>query len=363
MSSSMRRTPGLPQRVTFVAAVVAALGAVSVAKATPVFQAAASQERDTLRAGDLRCLTRRAEDCLDQPVPRDEPHGAVCATCHDLWTPGVPATKTRSCTDSGCHSGPAGLSTFHRTVNADVLADCLHCHQAHDFRVPMNGTDCSACHQGGGSKVEWAVAAKSHGLRAPSAFTHRDHISVTCSRCHGTGEGHGTLEVVNLQDCRTCHHESSVSSDCVACHADQDLDGRALMVTRSMDIRIGSLDRPLRLIPFDHANHREEACRQCHTAGSDLRSAEGADCSGCHAQHHLATSDCSICHEAPARGAHDSDSHLGCAGAGCHTAAPEAIRGAPRTRALCLACHTDKEEHKPTRTCADCHRLPAPVER
>jgi len=318
------------------------------------------QARDTVRNEDLRCLTRRPGDCLDAPVSRDEPHGALCATCHDMWSPSVPANVTRSCTDAGCHSGAASLSTFHRTVHADALADCVHCHTAHAFRVPENGEECRACHKGGGTRVEWVDARSSHGLAAPAAFAHVDHELVACSRCHGSGDQHGTLTVVTLEDCRSCHHDSRNPETCDGCHAAGLRSGAQLMVTRSLDIRIGSLDRPLRLLPFDHTDHGSVACTDCHTRGSGLRTAAGADCSGCHLQHHEATSDCSLCHEPPAPGAHDAESHLGCAGAGCHANAPEAIRGAPRTRALCLACHTDRGDHKPDKTCSDCHRLPQP---
>jgi len=319
------------------------------------------QLRDSLRSEDLRCLTRRPGDCLDEPVSRDEPHGAICATCHNLWNQSVPASVTRSCTDVGCHSGATGLSTFHKTVHPEALADCVHCHAAHDFRVPESGEECTLCHKGGGTKVEWVDAASSHGLTGPALFTHADHGSVACGRCHGSRDQHGTLAVVSLEDCRSCHHQSSVSDACDACHAPGQLDGRRLMVTRSLDIRIGSLDRPLRLLPFDHGDHGSVTCTECHTQGSGLRAAAGADCSACHLLHHEPDADCSLCHEAPAPGAHGVTAHLGCGGTGCHVAAPAGIRGAPRTRALCLACHTDRVTHQPAKTCADCHRLPAPT--
>ncbi len=356
-----RRSRGL--RISAVLGLVSAIGAaltVGPGLAGPL--AAALQVADTLRSADLRCLTRRPEDCLDRPVPRDEPHGAVCATCHNLWTPGAPANVTRSCTAAGCHAGASPLSVFHQTVHPEVLTDCVHCHKAHEFRVPANGDDCSACHKGGGTRVEWVTATARHGLAAPSAFQHADHGGVECARCHGRGLEHGTLAVVALQDCRACHHRAPLRRDCTRCHTPESLSGIALKVTRSLDIRIGSLDRPLRLLPFDHANHLDVGCDRCHTTkGSNLRAAAGADCSACHAQHHEPEADCSLCHQRPAAGAHDRQAHLGCSGTGCHDPAPEGIRRAPRTRALCLACHMDQREHKPAQICADCHRLPAPT--
>lgn len=319
----------------------------------------AFQVRDTIRNEDLRCLTRRPEDCLPTPVPRDEPHGAICATCHNLWDQTVPADVTKSCTAAGCHSGASPLSTFHRTVHPEALEDCVHCHQAHEFRVPESGDECAACHKGGGSLVEWVSPTPSHGLAAPySAFRHSDHSAVDCARCHGTQEEHGTLSVTSLEDCRSCHHRPPLSRDCTRCHTPESVSGVVLQVTRSLDIRIGSLDRPLRVIPFDHTFHVALGCGECHTQGSDLRAAVGANCSACHQRHHEPTANCSTCHQPPAAGAHTLDAHMGCTGVGCHDPAPEGIRAAPRTRELCLACHVDQKEHRPGRVCSDCHRLP-----
>lgn len=318
------------------------------------------QVRDTVPGELLRCLTRGSEYCLDVPVPRDEPHKAVCATCHNLWDRSIPANVTKSCTAAGCHSGATPLSPFHRTVHPEALTDCVHCHQAHEFRVPENGDECVACHKGGGTLVEWVSPAPSHGLAAPySAFSHSDHTNVDCARCHGTQDGHGTLTVTSLEDCRACHHRPPVSRDCTRCHTPESVSDHTLQITRSLNIRIGSLDRPLRNITFDHTKHVALGCGECHTQGSDLRAAVGANCSSCHLNHHVATSDCSQCHQPPADGAHDLDTHMGCTGTGCHDPAPEGIKDAPRTRQLCLACHTPQQEHYAGKLCADCHRLPA----
>ncbi|NJD18368.1 MAG: hypothetical protein FIA95_03675 [Gemmatimonadetes bacterium] len=319
----------------------------------------AQQVRDTIGGEPLRCLTRGTDKCLDEPVPRDEPHKAVCATCHNLWDRSIPPNVTKSCTAAGCHSGASPLSPFPRTVAPAALTDCLHCHQAHEFRVPENGDECAACHKGGGALVEW-VSTPSHVLTAPySRFNHSDHTSVDCARCHGTQEGHGTLSVVSLEDCRSCHHRPPNSLDCTRCHTPESVSAVTLQVTRSLNIRIGSLDRPLRNIAFEHSKHVALGCGECHPQGSDLRAAVGADCSGCHLTHHGPTSDCSRCHQPPAAGAHDLDTHMGCTGPGCHSPAPEGIANAPRTRQLCLACHTEQKQHRPGKVCADCHRLPA----
>ncbi len=57
----------------------------------------AAQVADTLRVGDRRCLTRRPDDCLAEPVPMDEPHrpsapsATTCGTARRRPTPCGPA--------------------------------------------------------------------------------------------------------------------------------------------------------------------------------------------------------------------------------------------------------------------------------
>ena len=131
---------GRALRVAAALGLVAAVGAALAASPGLARSlGAAPQVAHTLRSGDLRCLPRRPQDCLDQPVPRDGPHGAGCVTCHNLWKPGVPANVTRSCTTAGCHAGASPLSTFHKTVHPEALSECVHCHKPHEFRVPANG--------------------------------------------------------------------------------------------------------------------------------------------------------------------------------------------------------------------------------
>jgi hypothetical protein len=190
------------------------------------------------------------------------------------------------------------------------------------------------------------------------AFAHGDHDAVACGTCHGESARHGSVTVDGREDCRACHHTAPVASDCTRCHVVGEVRATSFAVTKALDISIGSLDRPVRTIVFDHANHWRTECSVCHTGGPDLETAQGADCSGCHREHHEPTATCRSCHEAPAPGAHDRDAHFGCGGTGCHDPAPAGIRSAPRTRELCLSCHRDLVEHKVESNCVDCHVLP-----
>jgi hypothetical protein len=322
-------------------------------RAAPVTQVA-----DTLRAGDRRCLTRRPDDCLAEPVPADEPHGAVCAVCHDMWSSTTPAHTVRSCSGGECHVRPEAMTPFHRTVAAGVLAQCTACHLPHDFRVKGRGAECTVCHTSGGSPVTWAGAVTLPPLPAGLAFEHTDHTSVACATCHGGEERHGTVAVRDREGCRACHHTAPLAEDCTRCHVVDEVRATSFTVTRQLEIRIGSLDRPVRALPFDHAVHWHTDCTVCHTGGIDLETARGADCSGCHLQHHEPTATCTTCHEAPAPGAHDRTAHFGCGGAGCHDPVPAGIRSVPRTRELCLVCHRDRADHMVGRNCAGCHVLP-----
>jgi hypothetical protein len=133
-------------------------------------------------------------------------------------------------------------------------------------------------------------------------------------------------------------------------------------VRRPLNIVIGSINRPVREVTFEHGAHLTADCTTCHVGGSE-RKPEMAACGSCHEQHHRATANCVSCHETPKTGTHDRYAHLGCGGAGCHENAPANIQEAPRTRQLCITCHVTKAvDHQPG-VCNDCHRLPKPKAR
>lgn len=329
------------------------------AAAGPAVATGLSVTSDTMQVGDRRCLTRRPEDCLDKPVPLDEPHGAVCAVCHDLWENRELKQTARSCSGGECHANPAELSSFHKTVPSDVLGQCVACHTAHDFRVKGAGQDCLVCHNSGGSPVTWAGAAAPLSLPAGLDFTHTDHDGLGCATCHGVQSTHGTLNIMGREDCRTCHHNQPLVQSCTTCHVVDEVRETSFAVTKPLNIIIGSLDRPVRTITFHHSDHWQHTqCSVCHTGGIDLETARGADCSGCHLEHHEPTATCTTCHEAPKPGAHDRSAHMGCGGTGCHDPVPAGIAKAPRTRELCLVCHQDRLNHEVGKNCADCHVLP-----
>ena len=318
-------------------------------------EAASASAGSVQQAVDLRCLTRRPADCLEEPVSPDEPHGAVCATCHDLWNNRDDPKDVRSCRETGCHGDAWGLSPFHTTLAPEMLEDCSHCHVAHDFRADAQA--CAVCHVGAGDRVAWAGGRLLNEVPFPEVpFVHDDHAQVPCQTCHGVGYAHATLKVKTRDDCRSCHHGARMPA-CLQCHSQEAVNALEIHVSRALAIDIGSVVRPVRWLPFEHGMHKATPCATCHTEGVELATGRGADCSACHAQHHEPAADCAACHARPAAGAHDAQAHLGCAGEGCH-AAPAGIRDAPRTRSLCLACHRDRVEHQSGKQCSGCHVLP-----
>ncbi len=317
-----------------------------------------TRKADTVKAGDRRCLTSRPgeKDCLPRPVPADEPHGAVCGMCHDLWKSQPVARSVRSCTDGACHARAETLTPFHRTVDSATLSHCTSCHLPHSFRVTGNGEECKACHRAGGALPSWVTAPKPLTLPSGSTFSHDQHATVACGACHGSGPTHATLKLSRLAACRSCHHSPPLSKHCTRCHAVDEVRATSYDVTTTLNVHVGSLNGPVRTLHFDHAKHWQTDCTVCHT-GVDM-TAKDADCSTCHFEHHQPTANCAACHDAPKPGAHTRTVHTGCGGPGCHQAVPVGIRDVPRTRQICLACHRTMAGHEPDRNCADCHSLP-----
>ncbi len=354
---------------------------------------------------------------LLQDFPADEPHNAQCGACHDPHRQTTPRQAVQSCAKGGCHAQPDTLTPYHRGLDAGVLENCLNCHKAHEFRIHGGGRDCLDCHQDiyrtdappparrlppaaaapsasgdtgrvasaprGAIRVasagridpwlirlvlaahpgEAAVEASSVAAAAPQrdtvTFHHAQHRGVECTACHSMQREHGALTVTSIQDCRSCHHTQPVASSCTRCHAQRTVRSLTVRVRRTMDITVGSLNHPVRTLPFQHRVHEGLACTNCHTGGSAL-SAVDVNCSKCHESHHQPNRNCMACHEQPKAKAHNTKVHLGCAGAGCHQAAPRSVASVPRTRNFCLVCHQAMVNHNPGENCEACHVLPRP---
>lgn len=331
-------------------------------------------------------------------VAADDPHRAVCGTCHDPHKQALPRDAFRTCTNAGCHARPDTLTAFHRGLPAAELSECGSCHRAHEWKV--KGGSCLSCHKDiydegrpahvarrpaaaertSARPVEHAamLASLAPGLPATLAerlqraqgngasratadstrfgmpFSHRRHRGVECTSCHSTtGTRHGQLLVGSRRDCQSCHHTARSGATCATCHSPAELaDARRVDVPFELPKRAAPLVRSL---GFRHAVHSGETCATCHTTPVTL--APDKACASCHADHHEPTRDCRSCHVATDNSIlkeHTRSAHEGCAGGGCHAA--QQVASLRPTRNVCLSCHQNQVKHKPGKDCVTCHQ-------
>lgn len=344
-------------------------------------------------------------------IPEDEPHGAVCSSCHNPHTQETPQQAVETCATAGCHEQPDSLTPFHRGLGDHPLDDCSSCHTAHDFGANQ-GDDCLSCHTdifddapssgiiaalhaqperraptvhavpNGAYPIRVAallhtprptrpvriaaldVPGSTGGLQLPTddrPFLHGTHRTIDCGDCHDSSQLHGAVSVAAPVDCASCHHTTEIVDDCATCHEPVErADRQTPRAAWGMTFSTGMQD--IRDIDFDHAlsAHADADCASCHTEGL-YQPVSQTSCDGCHIEHHEdPEATCVSCHNPPAGSAHDVESHLGCSGSGCHTDLPFEL--APREgREGCLSCHTALRDHRPDEgACVECHQLPAP---
>jgi nitrate/TMAO reductase-like tetraheme cytochrome c subunit len=347
---------------------------------SPVTAAADADEIESALAPDREsCLScHQMRELVELPDP--DPHEGKCASCHNPHEQKKSAEAVQSCENAGCHTDADTLSAFHRGIEHEIADDCTQCHKAHDFHI--EGTDCLSCHKNifddrtgpgirggseaagsdfevlraGGVGIGWwehrVQAVQTVQQKAPT-FRHSEHEDLECLQCHKSEEGHGTITVTTVRDCRSCHHVAPTSDDCARCHESSESTGDPYSLTRTLDLTVG-LTAPRRL-PFDHADHTEKECASCHTEGLAL-AATDVDCQSCHEEHHEVENECASCHLEPPVSAHPlSETHQGCAGSGCHE--DGTFSEVPTARNACLVCHRKQTDHRPDGECVECHVL------
>ena len=304
--------------------------------------AAVPEAAEAMRPDEDECLSCHVMRTLVD-LPSDEPHGGVCATCHNPHAQTEAAEAESTCASAGCHDVRDDLGDAHRGLAPDAVNACLSCHTAHDFA--LDASDCQSCHD----------------APPPASDPHDVHPSVACLGCHAEDQSHGRLTAVTAEDCLGCHHDAAGADSCLQCHADR----RGVPVGASAirtDVRVTLDATRERILPFDHADHEESACATCHTGPPPMLDAAPLDCRQCHEDHHAPATDCTSCHVQPPTEVHPpAQVHLSCGGAGCHSDAPgmtTELATPPRTRSVCLACHQDLTDHRPGAVCVECHALP-----
>jgi hypothetical protein len=273
-----------------------------------------------LRALPLGLLLGFLAGCGAEPSPREEPAEA--------GLPAVTASPSEAEAEES-RSGPAVRLAERREMEE---ADAVFPHSEH------RSLECQRCHR-----------------RPPGHATHTD---AACTTCHGRPAGFANLPARSSGECAACHHVGVTSGQCRTCHASDDVGARPVLVAIQA---AGAAAARVRPIAFDHARHTRVDCTTCHTTPATLQF--GRECGSCHEPHHRQEARCATCHPSVPATAHDASVHSGCAGGGCHTAAPTL---AP-TRNVCLTCHLDMAEHKAGRECIECHAgswsAPAPPSR
>jgi hypothetical protein len=305
-----------------------------------------------LRPQREQCLSCHAMRALVVDFPVHDPHAGACGACHDPHEQTTPAQAVQSCAVGGCHARVDTVTAYHRGLTPNVLSQCTSCHSAHEFRAP---TECLQCHQDIFERPPVMAVLQLGRPRADAIrFQHAQHRTVDCAACHETTRTHGAIAIASFAECRECHHTGPVSMQCTNCHERAEL-RQPYRVPQPMRIAGGAART--RQLPFEHGPHATESCNACHTPGL-TQTAANVTCTSCHEQHHRPDTQCRACHERPSPQAHTTLAHVTCTGAGCHSPTP--FQGVPRTREVCLSCHTDLVDHMPNRNCADCHALPRP---
>jgi hypothetical protein len=347
----------------------------------------------TLRPGERQCSGCHEMRQLLATFDRDkDPHGGSCGMCHNPHTDAKPKDALKSCTEAGCHSTwrnvPFHVGAAHRKVGQR----CETCHQPHAARV--DASDCTGCHEevgrSGGrmrppvpfdttkaleQSLRLVEPGRSRGrgdtpppddppgssitvTASPSdTFSHQRHRQLACITCHNTASRRSDLTFQPPRGCQICHHQAPARSECSTCHEADELDtGRPLTVQVAVP-KHAPRSRP---VVFEHSEHAQVACAQCHTTPVSLQPEPRAqECIACHDDHHTDQTNCAACHRtAQITQAHAApvDAHAGCGECHDQSTVTQLI---PR-RPFCLSCHSSSVDHYASKECSQCHFLSSP---
>jgi nitrate/TMAO reductase-like tetraheme cytochrome c subunit len=292
-------------------------------------------------------------------IPEDEPHQAVCATCHNPHDQDTPQEAVETCATSGCHEAADTLSPFHEGLTDHPLDDCSSCHTAHVFRV--EGEDCLSCHAD--------IYDDAPGRTGQIAAAPQPHPQPLSARGAGRGavSGGGTVPAEGTRFAMLVHREPvarlvapeararpvGTPPGVPASHISAE---PALAPTaRSTPQAAGDTDRP-----FRHGTHRTLDCASCHDssdAHGELTVDAPVDCASCHHTTQV-VDDCASCH-APVERVERPRPIANWAMT--FSTGLEATRQIPFVHSVhedseCADCHTDGiEQPVATDACAGCH--------
>ena len=347
----------------------------------------------TLRPSERQCFgCHEMRQLLASFDPAKDPHNGSCGMCHNPHTDIRPKAALKSCADANCHSNWRNVPFHVGAAHRKVAERCETCHQPHAARV--DASDCTGCHtevrKGGGrlrpplpfdttkalqQSQRLIEPGRSRGrgdappeddpatwssARPPSpsdSFSHQRHRRLACLTCHTTTSPKATLTFEPPRGCQICHHQRPLRSNCASCHAKDEL-----TPTHNVAVEVAVPRHPPRerIVGFEHPEHAEIQCVQCHTVPVSLEPDSRVEaCVACHDDHHTAERDCAGCHqtrEITQAHARPIDAHGGCDE--CH--APATVAALTPTRPFCRTCHSSSVDHYAPKECTQCHFLESP---
>jgi len=262
-------------------------------------------------------------------------NGPQCQDCHSTssWrTIGFDHFEETGFALLDGHGGLACTDCHAREDFKDEFPNgCVDCHRADDDHQGRNGTDCGSCHQ----PTTWPDSLFDHGdtgfhlvethAMLECSACHKAEsaaeVATSCSTCHAMDDTHGGQMTAECSACHTqtawhagivfdhdltafpltglhaavscggCHENNrfqDAATDCVSCHADDDVHEGTL----GNDCRSCHTSNGWTVTVFDHdvstsfpleGRHEGLACGDCHTSSSASASDVPSTCGGCHA--------------------------------------------------------------------------------
>jgi hypothetical protein len=276
-------------------------------------------------------------DCVSCHAKEDTHKGKLtdCSICHSPsgWKPPTFDHDTAIFKLKGKHAPLACGDCHVNDIFKGTPTDCAACHAKDDVHEGALGTKCADCHTADGWK--------------PSTFDHNTaifpltgkHVPVACADCHTDKRFKGAPT-----DCISCHakddvHLGNLGSDCKQCHT------TAGWVPSTFDHNTS-------IFPLT-GKHFPLACNDCHT--DKIFKGTPTSCANCHAKDDVHKgklgSECTACHTTdgwtPSTFDHNNSvfrltgKHAFVACTSCHP--DKTFVGRPTS---CSGCHSGNDPHR-----------------
>ncbi|MFQ6087586.1 MAG: hypothetical protein ACE5K0_01610, partial [Candidatus Methanofastidiosia archaeon] len=187
-----------------------------------------------------------------------------------------------------------------------------------------------------------------------------------CEQCHVNRNlqwiqiaetvGHKVHYVENEINCVDCHsislHELTPPEDiCMKCHRDtvMDIPGMGSLHCTTCHNYLSTEEESLEPDRKDCLTCHEKMVKAVGPFPKGLAPMKYV-CSNCHIPHKSkAPVKCTLCHDVSERGYHSITAHKTCVY--CHKPHTWIVEG----RVTCEACHVDRQDHNPGKSCVSCH--------